>query len=162
MIRRWLDSPVFYFGVAAILIAIGVGTQVVVELPKRPEGDPSQIRSLAERDDLNVVFVVVDDLLRLPVEVLRTQGKYFLVPRRLCHLARDATAVGAPLWCRAVLQCESVVLLHRAALKDADFIQDGSQLAGERRLVFVRCVLRQQRNARINAPLRRMRVDRRG
>ncbi|MED5260960.1 MAG: sulfatase [Myxococcota bacterium] len=62
MIRSWLDSPAFYFVVAAILVAIGVGTQVVVELPKRPQGDPSQIRSLADRDDLNLVFVVVDTL----------------------------------------------------------------------------------------------------
>ena len=62
MIRKWLDSPVFYFAVAAILVAIGAYSQVEIEVPMRPEGEVSQIRALADRDDLNVIFVVVDPL----------------------------------------------------------------------------------------------------
>ena len=62
MLRRLLDSPAFYFAGAALLVVVALATQVDLRLPAQEEDDASQIAALKERDDLNVVFVVVDTL----------------------------------------------------------------------------------------------------
>ena len=62
MLRRLLDSPRTYFIAAGLLLVVAVATQLEVRLPARPEGGVDEIRALAGRKDLNVLFVLVDTL----------------------------------------------------------------------------------------------------
>jgi len=62
MLRRLLDSPWTYFVGAGLLLLVAVATQLDVRLPARPEGSVEEIRALAQRKDLNVLFVLVDTL----------------------------------------------------------------------------------------------------
>ena len=62
MLRRLLDSPRTYFVAAGLLLLVAIATQLEVRLPARPEGSVDEIRALAQRRDLNVVFVLVDTL----------------------------------------------------------------------------------------------------
>jgi len=62
MLRRILDSPWFYFTGAGILLIVAIATQFEFQIPSRPKGAPEDIPRLAERDDLNVIFILVDTL----------------------------------------------------------------------------------------------------
>ena len=62
MFRRILDSPYFLYGLAALLLIAGVLSMFRVELPNRSVGDVQDIADLGERDDLNVVFILIDTL----------------------------------------------------------------------------------------------------
>lgn len=62
MASRILRSPWFYYTLAAILAVVGVVSSVEVQVPPRPVGEASDIRGLAERDDVNLIFIVVDTL----------------------------------------------------------------------------------------------------
>lgn len=62
MLRRVLDSPLFYFVSAALLVLIAVASQFEIRKPSRPVEPASALGSLRERDDLNVVFVLIDTL----------------------------------------------------------------------------------------------------
>ncbi len=62
MLRRILDSPWLYFGLAAVLVVAGVLSQVEVRLPSRPTGTVADVATLRERRDLNVIFVLIDTL----------------------------------------------------------------------------------------------------
>jgi len=61
MLRRLLDSPWTYFVAAGLLLLVALATQIEVRLP-RPAGKVDDIRALAGRKDLNIVFVLVDTL----------------------------------------------------------------------------------------------------
>lgn len=58
MQKRWL----LYAALAALLIAGFFLTQFQLRPDQRPIGEPEDILGLAQRDDLNVVFVLVDTL----------------------------------------------------------------------------------------------------
>lgn len=60
--RRLLDSPWFYFSLAAVLAIGAVASQFRYSSPPKPAGTFDQIATLAERGDLNVVFIVADTL----------------------------------------------------------------------------------------------------
>jgi arylsulfatase A-like enzyme len=62
MFRRLIDSPSTYFVGAVILLLVAVATQFELNLPSRPRGTVDDISQLKTRDDLNVVFIVVDTL----------------------------------------------------------------------------------------------------
>jgi arylsulfatase A-like enzyme len=62
MLRRLLDSPWLYFGTAALLLVAALATQFEVSLPSRSEEPPAEISSLRSRNDLNLVFILVDTL----------------------------------------------------------------------------------------------------
>jgi len=62
LLRRIIDSPWFYFTLAGLLVIAGVLSQVEIHLPSRPFGEPEQIGELRERDDVNVLFIVIDTL----------------------------------------------------------------------------------------------------
>ncbi len=62
MWRRILDSPWLYFGGAGVLLLVAVLSQVEIRMPVRPVGTIEQIQTLRERDDVNVVFVLIDTL----------------------------------------------------------------------------------------------------
>jgi arylsulfatase A-like enzyme len=62
MPRRLLNSPWLYFGLAALLAAGYVASRVEIRLPSRPVGTAADIATLRERDDLNLVFVLIDTL----------------------------------------------------------------------------------------------------
>ncbi|MEM7413249.1 MAG: sulfatase [Myxococcota bacterium] len=62
MSRRWLDSPRFYVVLALGLLAAAVASQFQVRVPSRSVAPVEALGTLAERDDLNVVFLLVDTL----------------------------------------------------------------------------------------------------
>jgi arylsulfatase A-like enzyme len=62
MWRRIIDSPWPYFIGAGLLLVIAVASQFELTIPSRPKGTVDDLRALAERDDLNVLFIVVDTL----------------------------------------------------------------------------------------------------
>jgi arylsulfatase A-like enzyme len=62
MLRRILDSPWLYFGLAAVLVVVGLASQIEVRLPPRPAGTVEDIAKLRERKDLNVVLILIDTL----------------------------------------------------------------------------------------------------
>ena len=62
MAGRLLDSPRLYMAAAGVLVAVGVFTQIDITLPKRPTGTIDDLASLRERDDINLVWIVIDTL----------------------------------------------------------------------------------------------------
>ncbi len=62
MLRRWLDSPWPYFIGAAILLVLAIASQFEVRLPARSKESIDSVATLKERDDVNVVFVLIDTL----------------------------------------------------------------------------------------------------
>jgi arylsulfatase A-like enzyme len=62
VLRRLLDSPWTYFGLAGVLFVLLLYTQFEIRVPPRSSGTPDDIRKLAERTDTNLVFVVIDTL----------------------------------------------------------------------------------------------------
>jgi arylsulfatase A-like enzyme len=62
MLRRLLDSPWPYFIGAGLLLIAAIASQFEIRLPSRPEGRPADLATLRERNDLNVVFIMIDTL----------------------------------------------------------------------------------------------------
>ena len=62
MLRRLLDSPRTYFVGAGLLLVIAIASQFELQIPSRSKGTLEDLVALSERDDLNVVFLVVDTL----------------------------------------------------------------------------------------------------
>ena len=62
MLRRLLDSPWPYFVGAGLLLLAAIASQFELRLAARPEGDVEQVATLRERDDLSLLFILVDTL----------------------------------------------------------------------------------------------------
>ena len=62
MLRRLLDSPRTYFTLAGILFVVLLYTQFQIRSAPREDGTPAQIGELKKRDDVNVVFILIDTL----------------------------------------------------------------------------------------------------
>jgi arylsulfatase len=62
MLRRLLDSPRTYFVGAGLLLVVAIASQFELRIPSRSKGTVDDIVALSERDDLNVIFLVVDTL----------------------------------------------------------------------------------------------------
>jgi len=62
MLRRLLDSPWLYFSGAGLLLIIAIASQFEMQIPSRSKGTVDDIAALSQRDDLNVVFILVDTL----------------------------------------------------------------------------------------------------
>ncbi len=62
MLRRLLDSPWPYFVLAALLAVVGLASQLERRKPPRPVGGLAALAELRGRQDLNVVFILIDAL----------------------------------------------------------------------------------------------------
>ena len=62
MFRKIFDSPWLYFGLAGLLLTVGLYSQIQFYPPGRPIGTIEDLETLDERDHLNVVFIVIDML----------------------------------------------------------------------------------------------------
>jgi len=62
MSRGLLQSPWPYFAGAALLFVLLVASQIQVDRPARPVGGAEELLALRSRNDLNVVFLLVDTL----------------------------------------------------------------------------------------------------
>jgi len=62
MARRILDSPWPYFALAGVLLLVAVATQFEVRMPTRSEAPASALAELKQRDDLNVIYLLIDTL----------------------------------------------------------------------------------------------------
>ena len=60
--RKLLDSPWFYFGLAAVLVVAAIASQFRLGLPPRAVGTVDDLATLRERDDVNVLFILIDTL----------------------------------------------------------------------------------------------------
>ncbi|MCP5064976.1 MAG: sulfatase [bacterium] len=60
--RRIIDSPWFYYGLAGLLVVAAIATQLEIHFPSRPMGTSEEIAKLRERDDVNVIFILIDTL----------------------------------------------------------------------------------------------------
>jgi len=62
MLRRLLDSPRTYFILAGLLLLLGIASQIEIRRPARRAGGLAELSALRERQDLNVVFLLIDAL----------------------------------------------------------------------------------------------------
>ncbi|HEU4427114.1 MAG TPA: sulfatase [Myxococcota bacterium] len=63
MLRRILDSPWTYFTLAALLALGGLASMFRIRGPSRPAGEiATDLPALKERDDVNVIFILIDTL----------------------------------------------------------------------------------------------------
>ena len=62
MLRKLIDSPWTYFALAALLVGLAVLSQIESVGEDAPPGTVADLESLAARDDLNVVFILIDTL----------------------------------------------------------------------------------------------------
>jgi arylsulfatase A-like enzyme len=62
LLRRIVDSRWLYFSLAGLLVGIGVFSVVDVHLPSRPVRSIDALAELRDRDDINVVFILIDTL----------------------------------------------------------------------------------------------------
>jgi len=62
MWRQIIDSPWPYFIGAAVLLVIAIASQFELKIPSRPKGTVEDLAALADRDDLSILFIVVDTL----------------------------------------------------------------------------------------------------
>ncbi len=62
MARGLLDSSWPYFALAGVLLLVAVVSQFEVRMPTRSEAPASALSELKDRDDLNVVFLLIDTL----------------------------------------------------------------------------------------------------
>jgi len=62
VLRKILDSPWLYFSLAALILVVAVFSQLRIHLPSRPTGSLADLDRLRERDDVNVVFLLIDTL----------------------------------------------------------------------------------------------------
>jgi len=61
-LRKLLDSPWLYFGLAGLLALVAAASQFDLNVPSRPSAANEEIGKLRDRDDVNVVFIMVDTL----------------------------------------------------------------------------------------------------
>ncbi|MBW2698118.1 MAG: sulfatase-like hydrolase/transferase, partial [Deltaproteobacteria bacterium] len=62
MLRRIIDSPWFYFSLAGVLLVLMVVLQFDRVASEASEGSAHDLRTMADRDHVNVVFIVIDTL----------------------------------------------------------------------------------------------------
>ena len=62
MLRKLIDSPWTYFGLAVLLVVLAVASQIRSVGEDAPMGTPADLEKLADRDDLNVIFILIDTL----------------------------------------------------------------------------------------------------
>lgn len=64
--KRWvasrLESRGFLLAALFALVGLFFYTQIEIRSEQRPLGEPTDLANLAERDDLNVVFILIDTL----------------------------------------------------------------------------------------------------
>jgi arylsulfatase A-like enzyme len=60
--RRLLDSPWLYFALAGVALVVAVASQFERVDAEVPAGEPQALASLGERQDLNVLFILIDTL----------------------------------------------------------------------------------------------------
>ena len=60
--RNILESSWIYFALAGVLILVGIYSQVEISIPPRSVGSVEEIESLADREDLNLVLILIDTL----------------------------------------------------------------------------------------------------
>ena len=62
MFRRILDSAWLYFALAGALVLLALLTQFEVRVPTREQASVSELTKLRDRDDINVIFLLIDTL----------------------------------------------------------------------------------------------------
>ncbi|HUO63465.1 MAG TPA: sulfatase [Terriglobales bacterium] len=62
LLKKILNSRWTYYGAALALALVAVWTQVKVHLPTRPSGTLADLNALRQRNDVNVVFILIDTL----------------------------------------------------------------------------------------------------
>ena len=71
LLRKLIDSPWLYFSLAGLLLVAALISQIRFAPPARPVGTAQDFATLDQRDDLNVIFIVID---MLRADRLRSYG----------------------------------------------------------------------------------------
>jgi len=142
MLRRILDSPWFYFSAAGILLVVAIATQFRVDIPSRPKGTPEDILELAERDDLNLIFILVDTLRadRLGIygyerptsPVMDDLGKHGIVFRHTISQSSWTKSSMASLWTATNPSRNQILRYNQTVPDEAVFPAEIFQAAGFR------------------------------
>jgi arylsulfatase A-like enzyme len=61
-VRRLLRSPWFYYTLAGLLLVGGLLSQLEIRVPSRPKKSIDALAELRQRDDVSVVFLLIDTL----------------------------------------------------------------------------------------------------
>lgn len=62
MLNRLLRRRLLYIAAAVVLVVVGIGLQLDIRTNPRPLGGPEEIVALRARDDLNLLFVLIDTM----------------------------------------------------------------------------------------------------
>jgi arylsulfatase A-like enzyme len=62
LLRRIVDSSWLYLALTGLLVVIAVFSAVEINLPSRPVKSVESLRELRDRDDINVIFILIDTL----------------------------------------------------------------------------------------------------
>jgi len=62
MLNRLLWRRLLYIAAAVVLVVVGIGLQLDIRTNPRPLGGPEEIVALRARDDLNLLFVLIDTM----------------------------------------------------------------------------------------------------
>ncbi len=62
MLSRLLRSRWLYFAAGALMVVAAIYSQFDIRIDPRPLGEPAEIEKLHERNDLNLLFVLIDTL----------------------------------------------------------------------------------------------------
>jgi arylsulfatase A-like enzyme len=62
MLRRLLQKPILWLVVAGLLLVAGLASLLEIRLPPRSRGDLSDLLALRDREDVNVLFILIDTL----------------------------------------------------------------------------------------------------
>jgi len=61
-VRRFTGAPWLYYGLAVLLVLAGILSQIEIRVPSRPLKTVDALATLRDRDDVNVIFLLVDTL----------------------------------------------------------------------------------------------------
>jgi glucan phosphoethanolaminetransferase (alkaline phosphatase superfamily) len=62
MLNRLVRRRLLYIAAAVVLVVVGIGLQLEIRTNPRPLGGPEEIVALRARDDLNLLFVLIDTM----------------------------------------------------------------------------------------------------
>jgi arylsulfatase A-like enzyme len=142
MLRRLLDSPWFYFAGAGLLLIVAIASQFKLQVPSRPKGTVEDIAALSQRDDLNIIFVLVDTLRsdrlgiygyeRATSPVLDDLGAHGIVFNRVIAQSSWTKSSMASLWTATNPTKNGILRYNHTLPQEVDFPAEIFKRAGFR------------------------------
>lgn len=142
MLRQLFDSAWLYFAAAGLLLAFAVASQFHLQIPSRAKGTVDDIVALSERDDLNVIFILVDTLRsdRLGIygyerdtsRFMDDLGKHGIIFKHVIAQSSWTKSSMASLWTATNPRKNGILRFNHSLPEDALFPAEVFQQAGFR------------------------------